>query len=71
MAQMAESTPILAQFMSFPKSESNEKISDEIDSSSAHIDSSNSNSLSKTLSSLEAGINNASVKWPLRRQKPN
>ena len=54
--KMAESTPILAQFMSFPKSESDEKISDEIDSSSAFIDPSNSNSLSKTLSSLEAEI---------------
>ena len=35
--KMAESTPILAQFMSFPKSEADEKISDEIDSSSAFI----------------------------------
>ena len=67
--KMAESTPILAQFMSFPKSESNEKISDEIDSSSAHIDPSNSNSLSKTLSSLEAGINNASVKMAIKKAK--
>ena len=60
--KIAESTPIFAQFVSFPITESTEEISDDVDSSFAFIDPSNSNQLAKTLETLEQGISEASVK---------
>ncbi len=67
--KIAESTPIFAQFVSFPITESTEEISDDVDSSFAFIDPSNSNQLAKTLEILEQGISEASVKIAIQKAK--
>ena len=67
--KMAECTPILAQFMSFPKLANEDAISDEVDSKVAFIDPMNSASLAKTLETFEKGINNAPLKIAVQRAK--
>ena len=67
--KVAESIPILAQFISFPISESTEEISDYVDSGAAFIDPSDSKNLAKTLEILEQGISEASVKIAIQKAK--
>ena len=68
-SKMAEATPILAQFASFPKSEIVEVVEDKLNLSKAKIDPKNAKKLAKILSDFETVSSDAGVKMALNKAK--
>ena len=68
-SKMAEATPILAQFASFPKSEIVEVVEDKLNLSKAKIDPENAKKLAKILSDFETVSSDAGVKMALNKAK--
>ena len=68
-SKMAEATPILAQFASFPKSEIVEVVEDKLNLSKAKIDPKNGKKLAKILSDFETVSSDAGVKMALNKAK--
>lgn len=68
-AKMAEATPILAQFASFPQNEIQDVEEASLDLTATWVDPSNAKSLAKALESIETNVSNALVKVALQKAK--